>query len=147
MSYYFCNMQNGSVNNSGEPTKVDTTASAACTQSGAFALLLTVTLSLLIPYWMERRNEVALGRYVSYRGNLANQIEALDDNPIWQKYKASNKAAESMSIAELMEISIKEPKTVSEAKTQPKSPPVTKNSAQHSEPRGQDFRDLQQGLL
>src|SRR5260221_4420062 len=99
-------MENRVVNTSSEPTSVDTAASAACTRSGAFALLLTVTLSLLIPYWMQRRNEVALGNYISYRANLANQIETLDENPVWKTYKDSNKNAELMSMAELMKVSL-----------------------------------------
>jgi hypothetical protein len=105
-------------NSSSEPTSVDTAASAACTRSGAFGLLLTVALSLLIPYWMQRRNEVALGNYIAYRANLANQIETLDDNPPWKEYKDSNKTAESLSIAELMKVSVESPKIVPEIKAQ-----------------------------
>ena len=127
-------MKNRLVNKSSEPTSVDTAASAACTRSGAFALLLTVTLSLLIPYWMERRNEVALANYISYRLNLANQIETLDENPLWKEYKASNKTAESMSIAELMKVSVESPKTVPEVKAQTKAKSTIKPSAQRSGP-------------
>lgn len=104
-----------------DPTKADTAASDSCARSGAFALLLTVTLSLLIPYWMERRSEEALGNYIAYRLNLANQIETLDENPVWKEYKVSNKTAESMSIAELMKASLGTAKAAPESKPQAKT--------------------------
>ncbi len=113
-----------------EPTKVDTAASESCTRSGVFALLLTVSLSLLIPYWAERRNEEALGKYISFRQSLANGIEMLDENPIWKDYKAFDKAAESKSISELKKVS----KGAWKAKTQTKAPPVAKPRIQRPDP-------------
>jgi hypothetical protein len=118
-----------------EPTKLDTSASDSFTRSGTFALLLTVILSLLIPYWIERRNEMALGAYIAYRANLANQIETLDENPVWKEYKASNKDAELMSIGQLLKASLASLKPAPEIKTQkkvgtaakPTAPPIDPN--------------------
>jgi len=89
-----------------EPNKIDTVASEACTRSGAFALLLSVVLLLLIPYWSNRRNHVALAEYVVDRLNLVNAVDSLADMPTWQKYKATHENAEAMSIAELMKASV-----------------------------------------
>jgi len=127
-------MANALRNSSSEPTSVDTAASAACTRSGAFALLLTVTLSLLIPYWTARRNEVALGNYIAYRANLANRIETLDENPLWKEYKALNKTAELISIAELMNVSVEDGKVVPEAKAKTKANTASKPKVQRFDP-------------
>lgn len=127
-------MANNLRSSSSEPTSVDTAASAACTRSGAFGLLLTVTLSLLVPYWVERRNEDALGKYISDRANLANQIERLDEDLLWKEYNASNKAAESMSIAELMKVSVEGPKSVLEVGAQTKASSTTKAGVQRFDP-------------
>jgi hypothetical protein len=52
---------NGSWNQAAaEPTKVDMAASEACVRSGAFALLLSVALFLLVPSWREQPNYAAL---------------------------------------------------------------------------------------
>lgn len=96
-------MGNEMPNSSTEPKKVDTLASDACTRSGAFALLLSVVLFALIPYWMQQPTDIALGHYIENRLNLSMYVDALDDNPLWQKYKASQPAAESMSIAQLLD--------------------------------------------
>jgi len=127
-------MANALRNSSSEPTSVDTAASAACTRSGAFGLLVTVTLFLLIPYWMQRRNEDALSKYIVYRANLANQIEMLDENPLWKEYKASHKTAESMSIAILMKVSVESPKAVPEVKSQTKDSFAAKPKVQRFDP-------------
>lgn len=99
-------MVNDSPNGSTAKSEVDMAASDACTRSGAFALLLSVALILLIPYLVERREEVALSQYISFRLNLLLRFEALDRNPVWQKYKTLNEAAESTSIAQLKEVSV-----------------------------------------
>ena len=96
-------MANEIPNSSEEPKKVDTVASDACTRSGAFALLLSVVLFALIPYWMQRATDIALGNYLGNRVTLSMYVDALDDNPFWRKYKASQSAAESMSIAQLLD--------------------------------------------
>jgi len=123
-------MVNGQSAASTEPTKVDTAASESCTRSGVFALLLTVSLSLLIPYWTERRNEEALGSYISSRQDLANRVETLDANPIWKDYKAFDSAAQSKSISELIKLS----RGVWQAKAQTKAPPVAGPRIQRSYP-------------
>src|SRR5215469_3174058 len=123
-------MVNGQSAASTEPTKVDTAASESCTRSGVFALLLTVSLSLLIPYWTERRNEEALGSYISSRQDLANRVETLDANPIWKDYKAFDSAAQSKSISELIKLS----RGVWQAKAQTKAPPVAGPRIQRSDP-------------
>ncbi len=97
---------NEAQNGPSEPSKVDTAASAACVRSGAFALLLSLALLLLIPNWREQPMYAALRVYVAERLDLASAIERLDDDPIWQKYKATNEAAESLSIAQLSSIHV-----------------------------------------
>jgi hypothetical protein len=84
-----------------EPTAADRASSDACTRSGAFALLLSVVLLLLIPYWLDRPKRKALGEYLTNRLNLIIYLEKLDDDPVWQMYKDSHPTAESTSIAQL----------------------------------------------
>jgi hypothetical protein len=84
-----------------EPTAADRASSDACTRSGAFALLLSVVLLSLIPYWLERPKRIALGDYLIDRLNLAISLEKLDDDPVWRRYEDSHAAAESTSIANL----------------------------------------------
>ncbi|MGP0021299.1 MAG: hypothetical protein ACLPHP_22205 [Candidatus Sulfotelmatobacter sp.] len=86
-----------------EPTKVDEAASAACIRSGAFALLLSLALVLLIPIWREEPRYAALRVYVAGRFNLALAVDSLDDSESWKKYKSSDEGAESLSIAQLRE--------------------------------------------
>jgi len=88
------------------PTSVppqDIASSKACTQSGAFALLLSVVILLLIPHWRQRPWEIALAAYISDRANLANELVKLDDNPIWQKYQNANKSADSTPFEQLLQ--------------------------------------------
>ena len=89
-----------------EPNSLDKFASDACTRSGAFALLLSLVLFALIPYWMRRPTDMALGNYLANRVNLSMYVDGLDDDPVWQKYRASQSNAESMSIAELLDASV-----------------------------------------
>jgi hypothetical protein len=89
-----------------EPTKIDAAASKACTQSGAFALLLSLGLFLLIPYWIERPREVALSQYIAYRDSMSTELDMLDDDLAWSKYKNQNPSAESMSIADLSRVMV-----------------------------------------
>jgi hypothetical protein len=89
-----------------DENELQSVASRACTQSGAFAMLLSVALFALVPSWLDRPKQIALSNYVGDRLNMANAIEALDADPIWQIYKASNPSAESMSIAELLRVTV-----------------------------------------
>jgi hypothetical protein len=89
-----------------EPTKVDLAASEACVRSGTLALLLSVALLLLVPSWREQPNYAALRHYLGDRIILASLVDQLDDDPFWQKYKASNPGAESTAIAELLRASV-----------------------------------------
>jgi hypothetical protein len=57
--------------------RIDEAASNACTRSGAFVLLLSVVLWLLIPFWLDKPNEIALGRYLTYRFNLALKSKSI----------------------------------------------------------------------
>lgn len=114
-----------------EPTKVDTAASTACTRSGSFALLLSALLALLIPYWTGRYSEVAVGKYLVARSELAIKVDGLEDDPWWQLYKTSVAGAESKSIAELREASVT--RTIP-GKVSPK-PPQVPNKGSES-PRG-----------
>jgi hypothetical protein len=84
-----------------DPTKVDTTASQACTRSGAFALVLSAVLFVLVASWVHRTSETALAQYITYRFNLQMTIERLDDNPVWQKFTKSNGTIVSTPLAQL----------------------------------------------
>src|SRR5207249_4445622 len=89
-----------------QPTKIDELASQACTRSGAFALLLALFLGSLNPYWLQAEKDIAFDRYLSLRLNLDAAIRALDDDFIWQRYKASHEQAESMRLAQLIEAEV-----------------------------------------
>ena len=113
-------------NYSSDPTAVDHAASKACTQSGTVALLLSVALFLLTSYWIERPKQIALGQYVGYRLNLANQLDTLDADPNWQEYRNSLESAESMPIAQLVDVVVSVPggatNKVTKAGPQPAAP-------------------------
>jgi len=104
------------------PTSVpppDIANSKACTQSGAFALLLSVAILLLISHWWQRPREIALAAYISDRANLANELATLDDNPIWQKYQNANKSADSTPFEQLLEKSYPVPGSEDASKKEP----------------------------
>jgi hypothetical protein len=82
-------------------TKFDAAVSDACSRSGAFALLLSLALLSVIPYWWERQDNIALGRYVTSRLTLGTAIDLFDEDVYWQEYKSSNENAESKPISEL----------------------------------------------
>jgi hypothetical protein len=65
----------------------DKAASAACTKSGTFALLLSGVLFVLLTSWMHRPSEIELARYLAYRYDLAQILERLDGNPVGGKLK------------------------------------------------------------
>jgi hypothetical protein len=113
-----------------EPTKVDLAASEACVRSGSFALLISVALLLLIPSWREQRNYAALRRYVSDRLALASMVDRGEDDPFWQKYKASNAEAESMSIADLLSATVVVSTTETKSAPAHKVAPSTHHHAQ-----------------
>ena len=94
-----------------EPTKIDATASDSCTRSGAFALLLSMALFSLIPYWLWEPAEIAQSQYYSLRLSLIAAINQLDNSFYWQKYIDSHEAAEAMPIEQLLEVSFKEKQT------------------------------------
>ncbi len=110
--------------------KADIASSHACTQSGAFALLLSVALFLLIPYWIQQPIRIALARYVTYRNNLVLRFEQLDDDPYWQKYKDSHPSADSMSISQLLKVSVEGgyPDHAAPVRAQPKHSTVPKTT-------------------
>jgi hypothetical protein len=98
-------MSESSISNR-SPTKVDEAASAACIRSGAFALLLSLALILLIPYWIDRPRFAALGAYVAARFNLASSLDSLDDDPVWKDYRATDPNAESLSLRQLHNLQV-----------------------------------------
>jgi len=108
-------------------SEVDKAASAACTRSGAFALVLTVTLTLLITNWIQRKDELAFSTYVSYRLDLANRIENLDQNPLWKLYATQpNFNPDSMTLRQLLaakyevpQPQLPQPKALPKAEKQP----------------------------
>jgi hypothetical protein len=84
-----------------EPTKAEAAASVACTRSGAFALLLSMALFLLVPYWEQVPAAKALGDYLDYRYELTADLERLDHDPFWQQYKTNNPNVESSAISSI----------------------------------------------
>jgi hypothetical protein len=120
--------------NIAEPTKGDIAASEACTRSGAFILLLFVALLLLIPYWIRRPADIALGRYVAVRNELAISLGELQDDPFWQRYLASHPAADTMSIAQLVNLQVDESSfsDVTTGKNPPGHPTVPARPPAHS---------------
>lgn len=87
-----------------EPTKTDIIASDACARSGAFALLLSLALVSMIPYWLQSQEDIALSRYLILRLNFATAIDMLGDSVRWQKYKALHLDVESMPLAQLLKV-------------------------------------------
>jgi hypothetical protein len=117
---------------SGGPTAADKAASDACTRSGAFALLLVALLLLLIPYWIERRYDLALAKYIATRQNLALEVATLDMDPVWLKYKAAQPAAESTSIADLLRAQVEVGPTRVQATSAVPKTAATKGAPQES---------------
>jgi hypothetical protein len=89
-----------------DPTKVDIAASESCSRSGTFALLLSLALFAVTPYWLDKPRDIALGSYVALRLNLAAAVQQLDDSVNLRLYRTSNPAAESMTIAQLLEVRV-----------------------------------------
>jgi hypothetical protein len=104
----------------GEPNALDIASSSACTRSGAFALLLSLALASLIPYWLELKEDAVLGKYLSLRLELATQIELLDDSGTWQEYRASHGDAESTPLAQLVTSTVEIGKVITKG-TDPKA--------------------------
>jgi hypothetical protein len=75
-------------------------------RSGAFALLLSMALFTMIPYWLHRAEQIALVNYVALRLSLAGAVETLDGSVNWKTYRASNPDAESMTVAELLKVQV-----------------------------------------
>jgi hypothetical protein len=108
----------------GEISKLETTASEACTRGGAFALLLSLALASLIPVWSHRKDEIILGRYLTLRLNLVAALDALDENPIWQEYKLAHDT-ESVPLKQLADILINS-NTLAPFNNSPQDTPSTK---------------------
>ena len=116
------------------PTKMDTTASDLCTRAGAFALLLSMALISLIPYWLQEPAEISLVRYLSLRFNLITAIKQLDNDFYWQKHKVSHEAAESTSIEQLLEVLVESPTSqTNNNKVQSKPAATPKNKNQQAD--------------
>jgi len=119
----------------GEPAGVDRASSDACTRSGGFALLLSIALLLLIPYWSDRPKMEALGLYLTSRFNLMVDLQSLDDEPFWQEHPDAYAKAESMSIEQLTESSDSIFTSVEEtSKTKPKNVAPQMGKAVSGEP-------------
>lgn len=126
-------MTNNLEANSSKLTRVDIAASEACTRSGIIALLLSVALLLLIPYWIHRPAVVALGHYVESRINLAINVDQLGDDPFWLHYVASHPEAESVPISQLLKVRV-DMSSISDVevgKASPRTPPSAKTSHGH----------------
>jgi hypothetical protein len=125
--------RNAMPENDAVSSKVDISASEACTRSGVFALLLSVLCFLLIPYWGSRENEIALKKYVAYRWDLVTTAETIAETPTWRIYKVSHPGAESMSIEQLLEVKV-EPSPI-EARAPKAEPRLLKERRNESHPQ------------
>jgi hypothetical protein len=106
----------------------------ACTKSGAWIMLLTAGLGLLIPYWRNRPAELAAGRYTALRENLTILSNTVQADPLWQKYVADDAGAESASIADLLKVRISGPKHESLDSVPAEIPIPKPRSTQHAVP-------------
>ena len=111
-----------------KPTITDTIVSTACTRSATFALLLTMVLFSLVPYWLQENTESFVGRYLSLRLNLYTAIDQLDDDSYWLTYKASHDNVESMSMEQLLGAKVEIPAMPTQGQSKSTSPPKTKIS-------------------
>jgi hypothetical protein len=100
------NLANDSRNLSGVSAEAAVAASATCARSGAFALLLSLALFTMIPYWLHRAEQIALVNYVALRLSLVGAVETLDGSVNWKIYRASNREADSMTIAQLLKVQV-----------------------------------------
>lgn len=106
-------------------------ASEACTRAGAFALLLSLALATLIPLWLNRKNEVSLGRYLGLRLNLIAAIDALDDDPLWNEYKRSHDV-DQIALDQLLNLHINSATLTSPDNQVPSRPKLkANNSSKH----------------
>ncbi len=103
-------------------------ASATCARSGAFALLLSLALFTMIPYWLHRAEQIALANYVALRLSLAGAVEALDGSVNWKTYRSSNAEADSMTIAQLLKVQVHSSPKPPTSSTGQKEPPVPRGT-------------------
>lgn len=99
-------MASDSQDSSPKPIEVEKIASASCTQSGTFALLVSVVLFLLCVSWQNRKLDQALASYASARWNLAMNLEELRKDTIWQKYLAEHSDGEDKPLAQLINATV-----------------------------------------
>jgi hypothetical protein len=92
--------------------ELDKAASEACTRSGTFALLLSIVLFLLCSYWLGRKSDIALAKYISYRLNLAFSLAELQKDVVWNKYLESHPDATKKPLAHLIHATVEIRKTV-----------------------------------
>lgn len=91
---------------SNENAEIDKIASEACTRSGAFALLVALTLFLLCVSWQNRKLDQALGSYLAARLNLAMNLEELKKDAVWQKYLEEHSDGEEKPLAQLIDATV-----------------------------------------
>ncbi len=116
-----------------EPTKIDTAASDSCARSGAFALLLSLALVSMIPYWLQVKEDIAVSRYLFLRLSLVTAVDLLNEAVTWQKYKTSEEAAESIPMAQLLEVRVETPLSEPNTNTvQPKPAATAKEKTQRA---------------
>lgn len=119
---------------SGDPTERDKAASAACTRSGAFILLLSVVLLLLVRYWKDEPHYAALRQYLVERLRLVIAVENIDSEPSWQRYKKKNKDAEMISLRELQNLRVRDIAARSQSVSGPKQKKKTDANADKKAP-------------
>ncbi len=100
------NLANDPRNGSAVPAEASIAASATCARSGAFALLLSLALFTMIPYWQHRAEQIALANYVALRLSLAGAVETLNGSVNWKTYRVLNPEADLMTIAQLLKVQV-----------------------------------------
>lgn len=117
---------------------VDTVAAQSCTRSGTFALLLSLALFAMAPYWLIRPNERALANYQVLRLNLLAAVDQLHESPNWKIYKSINGSADLLTIGQLLTVRLETPPQTATTETKPTNsalPSKKKNSSNIMPPK------------
>ncbi|MGA2814402.1 MAG: hypothetical protein ABSG16_23645 [Candidatus Acidiferrum sp.] len=110
---------------------IDKVSSEACTRSGAFALLVSLVILLLCPYWEGRKSDAALASYLTNRLNLAVSLESLQNDAVWMEYAQSHPKVDQETLNSLVDTTVEIRRTAS-TKT---SPPSDKSAPEATKPQ------------
>jgi hypothetical protein len=86
-----------------EVSKSEGAASDACTRAGLFALLLAIVIGALASLQAKRPSDNALLNYLNYRYMLSADVEHLDHDPLWVRYRKNHDLKDSAALFALMQ--------------------------------------------